>query len=279
MIDPQASPLPAGTDPAVTLGTIGTTVPGVDAADVVAYALRLGDDSLILGQRLSEWCAKSPEMELDIALMNLSLDLFGRARTLLSHAAALENEGRDEDSIAFLRDIGDFRNVLLVEQPNGDFAETIVRQVLFDCFDLPFQEALAASADETLAAVAAKAVKESAYHLRFSANWLIRLGDGTEESHRRAQAALDALAPYAHELFETDALEDRLIKAGVAVDRAALRPRFDERLAAILKEATLTLPGTEWRPTGGRRGEHSEALGFLLAEMQWMQRAYPDSEW
>lgn len=266
-------------DPAVALGTIGSTVPGIDAADVAAYALRLGDDSLILGQRLSEWCARSPEMELDVALMNLSLDLFGRARTLLSHAAALEGAGRDEDSLAFLRDIGEFRNVLLVEQPNGDFAETIVRQVLFDCFDLPFQEALAASADKTLAAVAAKAVKESAYHLRFSANWLVRLGDGTDESHRRAQAALDALAPYAHELFETDALEDRLIAAGVAVDRAALRPRFDERITAIIKDATLVWPDSTWRPGGGRRGDHSEALGYLLAEMQWMQRAYPGCQW
>lgn len=280
MTDLHATPPgPAGTDPAVSLGTIGTTVPGVDSTDLAAYALRLGDDSLILGQRLSEWCAKSPEMELDIALMNLSLDLFGRARTLLSHAAALEGAGRDEDSLAFLRDVGDYRNVLLVEQENGDFAHTIVRQVLFDCFDLPFQQALAASSDPTLAAVAAKAAKETAYHLRFSANWLIRLGDGTDESHRRAQDTLDALAPYAHELFEMDAMEHRLIAAGVAVDRATLRPAFEDRLSATLRDATLTLPDDTWRPGGGRRGAHSDALGYLLAEMQWMQRAYPDSRW
>lgn len=256
-----------------------TAVSTVSSADVAAYALRLGDDSLILGQRLGEWCARAPEMETDVALMNLSLDLFGRARSLLTHAGALEGAGRDEDALAFLRDVGDFRNVLLVEQPNGDFAETIVRQVLFDAFDAPFQEALATSADETLAAVAAKAAKESAYHLRFSANWLARLGDGTAESHRRAQAALDALWPYVHELFETDPLEERLIAAGIAVDRAALRPAFEARMDEILREATLTQPETSWRPGGGRRGEHSEALGFLLAEMQWMQRAYPDSQW
>lgn len=249
------------------------------SADLFEYALRLGDDSLVLGQRLSEWCAKSPEMELDVALMNVSLDLFGRARGFLTLAAEAEDQGRDEDTLAFLRDVGDFRNVLLVEQPNGDFAETIARQLLFDAFDLPFMEALTRSTNETLAAIAAKAVKESAYHLRFSAEWAIRLGDGTDESHRRMQAALDEMWPYVHELFEMDDLETRLVAAGIAVDREALRPAFEQRIDAVLAEATLRKPETSWRPTGARRGEHSEHLGFLLTEMQWMQRAYPNMEW
>jgi len=248
-------------------------------SDLFEYALRLGDDSLILGQRLSEWCAKSPEMELDVALMNHSLDLFGRARGFLTYAGEVEGQGRDEDKLAFLRDVKDFRNVQLVEQPNGDFAETIARQFLFDAFDLPFMEALAASKDETLAAIAAKAAKESAYHLRFSADWLIRLGDGTEESHRRMQAGLEQMWPYVHELFEVDEVEERLIAAGVAVDRAALRPAFEARVDAALTEATLAKPETSWRPGGGKRGIHTEHLGFILAEMQWMQRAYPNCQW
>lgn len=256
-----------------------TTTTTISKDDLFTYALRLGDDSLILGQRLGDWCAKAPEMELDMALMNTSLDLFGRARGFLTYAGAVEGEGRDEDAIAFLRDIDAFTNVLLVEQPNGSFADTIARQFLFDAFDLPFMEALAASKDETLSAVAAKAVKETAYHLRFSREWVIRLGDGTDESHRRMQAALDDMWPYVHELFEMDEIEDRLCAAGVAVDRAALRPRFEETVKATLAEATLTQPESAWRPAGGRQGRHSEPLGHLLSEMQWMQRAYPGCKW
>lgn len=247
--------------------------------DLFAYALRLGDDSLILGQRLGEWCAKSPEMELDIALMNTALDVLGRARGFLTYAGQVEGKGRDEDALAFLRDVEAFGNVLLVEQPNGSFADTIARQFLFDAFDLPFMEALAASADETLSAIAAKAVKETAYHLRFSREWTIRLGDGTEESHRRMQAAVTDMWPYVHELFEMDAVEERLCAAGVAVDRAALRDRFEQTVTETLAEATLTRPETSWRPVGGRRGRHTEVFGHLLAEMQWMQRAYPGCKW
>lgn len=247
--------------------------------DLSTYALRLGDDSLILGQRLGEWCARSPEMELDIALMNHALDLFGRARGFLTYAGEMEGTGRDEDALAFLRDIEAFTNVLLVEQPNGDFGATIARQFLFDAFDLPFMEALATSADATLSGIAAKAVKETAYHLRFSREWVIRLGDGTAESHERMQRALDETWPYAHELFEMDAVEERLCAAGIAVDRAALRPRFEQTVTATLAEATLALPQTSWRPAGGRHGSHSEPLGLLLAEMQWMQRAYPGCHW
>lgn len=251
----------------------------VETEDLFRYALRLGDDSLILGQRLGEWCARSPEMELDIALMNTSLDLFGRARTFLTYAAEVEGQGRDEDALAFLRDVGGFSNALLVEQPNGDYACTIARQFLFDAFDLAFMTALCQSTDATLAAVAAKAVKESAYHLRFSRDWLVRLGDGTDESHRRMQAGLEEMWPFLHELFEMDAAEQRLVEAGVAVDRAALKDAVMGSIDAALDEATLRRPETGWQPVGGRRGDHTEHLGFLLAEMQWMQRAYPGSQW
>lgn len=247
--------------------------------DLFRYALRLGDDSLILGQRLGEWCARSPEMELDIALMNTSLDLFGRARTFLTYAGEVEGKGRDEDALAFLRDVGGFSNALLVEQPNGDYACTIARQFLFDAFDVSFMTALTQSADATLAAVAAKAVKESTYHLRFSRDWLVRLGDGTDESYDRMQAGLEEMWPFLHELFEMDAAEQRLVDAGIAVDRQALRADVMARIEDALTEATLSRPADGWQPVGGRRGDHSEHLGFLLAEMQWMQRAYPGSQW
>lgn len=251
----------------------------VQTEDLFHYALRLGDDSLILGQRLGEWCARSPEMELDIALMNTSLDLFGRARTFLTYAGEVEGKGRDEDALAFLRDVGGFSNALLVEQPNGDYACTIARQFLFDAFDVSFMAALTRSADATLAAVAAKAVKESTYHLRFSRDWLVRLGDGTVESHSRMQTGLEEVWPFLHELFEMDAAERRLAEAGIAVDREALRTEVMARIDTALTEATLTRPVDGWQPVGGRRGDHSEHLGFLLAEMQWMQRAYPGCQW
>lgn len=256
----------------------------IDRNDLFDYCLRLGDNSLILGQRLSEWCAKSPEMELDVALMNTSLDLLGRARGFLTYAGEVEGRDRDEDALAFLRDQDAYRNVLLVEQPNGHFGTTMARQFLFDAFDVAFMEGLAASADETLAAIAAKAVKESRYHLRFSRDWLVRLGDGTEESHARMVEALETVWPFHHELFEMDDLERRLVAAGVAVDREALKDRWDATVDAALAEATLARPDDGWAPGtgrwgGGKAGNHTEHLGFLLAEMQWMQRAYPGQTW
>ena len=243
------------------------------------YALRLADDQLILGHRLSEWCGHAPLLEEDIALANIGLDLIGQARTLYAYAGAVEGNGRDEDALAYLRDAPHYRNLLLVEQPNGDFAVTIARQFFYSAFMEPFWRALTASRDETLAAVAAKAVKEVAYHVRHSAEWLIRLGDGTEESHARAQDAVDDLWMYTGEMFEADAPTRDLIARGVAVDPAPIRPEWDRVVDAVLAEATLTRPAQTWMQTGGRAGRHSEHLGYLLAEMQFLQRAYPGAAW
>lgn len=244
-----------------------------------AYTLRLADNALILGHRLSEWVGHAPVVEEDLALGNMGLDLIGQARALYTYAGAIEGNGRDEDALAYLRDAGEFRNVLLVEQPNGDFAVTLLRQLIYAAFAHPFFDALARSRDATLAAIAAKAVKEMAYHLRHSAEWAIRLGDGTEESHARAQAALDDLWTYSGELFEVDQVERALIDAGVAPDPARLKPIFDRTIDQILAEATLTRPATAFMQAGGRSGRHSEHLGFILADMQFLQRAYPGATW
>jgi ring-1,2-phenylacetyl-CoA epoxidase subunit PaaC len=244
-----------------------------------AYVLRLADNALVLGHRLSEWCGHAPVLEEDLALGNMGLDLIGQARSLYTYAAEIEGRGRDEDALAYLRDARDFRNVLLVEQPNGDFAVTMVRQLIYAAVAHPYCAALARSRDETLAAIAAKSVKELAYHLRHCAEWTIRLGDGTAESHRRAQAAVDELMPYAGEMFEVDEVEASLIAAGIAVDPAPLKAEFDRTLARVLAEATLQRPALPWMQTGGRSGRHSEHLGHILAELQFMQRAYPGLKW
>jgi ring-1,2-phenylacetyl-CoA epoxidase subunit PaaC len=243
------------------------------------YVLRLADNALVLGHRLSEWCGHAPVLEEDLALGNMGLDLIGQARSLYTYAAEIEGRGRDEDALAYLRDARDFRNVLLVEQPNGDFAVTMVRQLIYAAVAHPYCAALARSRDETLAAIAAKSVKELAYHLRHCAEWTIRLGDGTAESHRRAQAAVDELMPYAGEMFEVDEVEASLIAAGIAVDPAPLKAEFDRTLARVLAEATLQRPALPWMQTGGRSGRHSEHLGHILAELQFMQRAYPGLKW
>ncbi|MDF3063188.1 MAG: paaC [Microvirga sp.] len=255
-----------------------TTIIAADAP-LVQYALRLADNALVLGHRLSEWCGHAPMLEEDIALANIALDLIGQARPLYAYAAELEGEGRNEDKLAYLRDASQYRNVLLVEQPNGDFAVTIVRQFLYAAFMAPFWRLLAGSRDATFAAIAAKAEKEAAYHLRHSAEWLIRLGDGTPESHARAQAALDELWMYTGELFEADAIERGLIERGVALDPQTLRPEWDETVDRVLGEATLKRPPDGWMQTGGRTGRHSEHLGFILADMQFLQRAYPGATW
>jgi ring-1,2-phenylacetyl-CoA epoxidase subunit PaaC len=255
-----------------------TTIIAADAP-LVQYALRLADNALVLGHRLSEWCGHAPMLEEDIALANIALDLIGQARPLYVYAAELEGEGRNEDKLAYLRDASQYRNVLLVEQPNGDFAVTIVRQFLYAAFMAPFWRLLAGSRDATFAAIAAKAEKEAAYHLRHSAEWLIRLGDGTPESHARAQAALDELWMYTGELFEADAIERGLIERGVALDPQTLRPEWDETVDRVLGEATLKRPPDGWMQTGGRTGRHSEHLGFILADMQFLQRAYPGATW
>jgi ring-1,2-phenylacetyl-CoA epoxidase subunit PaaC len=218
-------------------------------------------------------------LEEDIALANIALDLIGQARSLYDYAAQVEGSGLTEDHLAYLRDVGAYRNLLLVEQPNGDFAVTIARQFLYSALIDPYWRALTASADETLAAIAAKAEKESAYHLRHSAEWLIRLGDGTPESHARAQDALDGLWMYTGEMFEVDATERALIEAGVAVDPASLRAVWDETVDAVLAQATLTRPASGWMQTGGRAGRHTEHLGFVLAELQHLQRTHPGATW
>ena len=244
----------------------------------VEYVLRIGDNALILGQRLSEWCGHGPVLEQDIAITNIALDLIGQSRSIFDYAGRLEGKGRSEDDIAFLRDAWDFRNVLLVEQPNRDWAYAIVRQFLFDGFHFLFQQAMTGSQDEQLAAIAEKSLKEITYHLRYSSEWMIRLGDGTEESHRRMQTALDDLWPFSGELFEMNKVDQLVIDAGIGVDLGALRPVYDERLDTILEQATLHKPESDWMQSGGKEGRHTEHLGYILAEMQFLQRTYPNSE-
>jgi ring-1,2-phenylacetyl-CoA epoxidase subunit PaaC len=244
---------------------------------IFEYLLRHGDSCLILGHRVSEWCGHAPELEEDIALANIGLDLTGQAERFLSLAGAREGKGRDADALAYLRDAWDFRNALLCERPNGDFAHTMVRQFLFDAWQVEAYEALASSPERDLAALAAKAGKEAAYHLRHSGEWVVRLGDGTEESHTRTQAALDALWEYTGEFFETDAVTAAL--AGIVPDPVSLKPAWDKAVGAVLAEATLRKPKDGWTQTGGHSGRHSEALGHLLATMQFLPRAYPGAVW
>ena len=243
------------------------------------YILRIGDDSLILGQRLSEWCGHGPILEEDIALTNISLDLIGQATNLLKYASEIENNNRDADQLAFLRIDKDYKNSLLVEQPNGDFGFTIVRQFLFDSFRKPFFEALCKSKDETLAAIAEKSLKETKYHLKHSSEWVIRLGDGTDLSHQKVQKSLDSLWRYHSDLFYQDSIDESLTNAQIAPSLAAIKTQYTDYVHMVLKEAKLKLPENKWEFNGGRKGMHSEHLGHLLSEMQYMQRAYPDMEW
>ncbi len=243
------------------------------------YLLRLGDNALILGQRLSEWCGHAPVLEQDIAITNLALDQIGQARNWLTLAGEVEGKGRDEDQLAYLRDAWDFRNLLLVEQPNEDWAHTIVRQFLFDQFNYLLHNELQHSKDERIAAIAAKSLKEIKYHLKYSSEWMVRLGDGTEESHRRMQNALDALWRYSGEAFMTDEVDDLMAEAGIGPDLRQLKPLYDEYVAHVLDQATLDAPENTWMQRGGKQGTHTEFLGYILAEMQWMQRAYPNMTW
>jgi ring-1,2-phenylacetyl-CoA epoxidase subunit PaaC len=243
------------------------------------YTLRLADNALVLGHRLSDWIGHAPTVEEELALGNVALDLIGEARALYSYAGEIEGKGRTEDAFAYLRDGWEFRNILLVEQPNGDFAATIARQLLYSAFAQPFWRALAGSKTATLAAIAAKAEKEAAYHLRHSAEWLIRLGDGTAESHARAQAALEQLWPYTGELFETDSVERTLIAEGIAIDPEGVRAAWNRTVSDVVAQATLDRPAASWMQSGGRHGRHSEHLGHLLATMQFLQRAYPGATW
>ena len=251
----------------------------VTETPLVLYALRRADDALILGHRLSEWCGHAPAMEEDMALANMGLDLLGQARELYSYASDVEGKGNDEDKFAYLRDVRQYRNLLLLEQPNGDFARTMVRQFFYAAFADLYWRAMMKSSDATLAAIAAKSEKESAYHLRHSAEWMVRLGDGTEESHRRAQDAVDDLWAYTGEMFAVDESERALIERGVAVDPATLHPQWLTTVSDVVGEATLVLPKSGWMQQGGRSGKHSEHLGHLLSELQSMQRTFPGATW
>lgn len=244
-----------------------------------AYTLRLSDNALVLGHRLSEWVGHAPVLEEDLAFGNMGLDLIGQARSLYTYAAAIEGRGRDEDALAYLRDANAYTNILLVEQPNGDFAATMLRQFFYAAYAHPYMRALTRSKDATLAAIAAKAEKELAYHVRHASEWTIRLGDGTDESRTRAQAAVDDLWPFTGEMFEVDPVERALIEAGVAVDPAAVRASWDRTVDEVFAEATLTRPADGWMQSGGRSGRHTEHLGYLLAELQFLQRTYPGATW
>lgn len=243
------------------------------------YLLYLADDRLVLGHRLSEWCGHGPILEEDIALANISLDCIGQASNFLKLAGQLEGKGRTEDDLAYFRDAIDYKNLLLVELPRGDFAFTITRQFLFSAYShLLFQE-LAKSEYKDLAALAAKCSKEVRYHLRHSSEWMLRLGDGTEESHQRSQNALDDLWMYSGEMFETNEMENQLTAEGLIVESASLQPRWREIVEKVVKEATMQLPEDGYMQSGGRRGFHTEHLGHLLAEMQILPRSYPDAKW
>ena len=243
------------------------------------YLLRLGDTSLVLGHRLSEWCGHGPALEEDLALANVALDLIGHARMLLQYAGSAEGKGRSEDDLAYLRDGRDYRNLLLVEQPNGHYGDTITRQFLYDAWAVELYDDLTRSRDAQVAAIAAKAVKEHQYHWRHSSGWMIRLGDGTDESRAKVQASLERLWVYTGELFAADAVDDAMRDAGIGPDLAAIEPRWSARIEPVLAEATLARPADRWMQRGGKSGRHSEHLGHLLAVMQSVHRAHPGALW
>ena len=244
------------------------------------YLLRLGDNTLVLGHRVSEWCGHAPVLEEDIALANTALDLIGQTQMWLGLAAEVEGKGRDADKLAFLRDVWDYHNLLLVEMPNGDFGQTLMRQFLFDAGHSILLGRLMTSSDERVAAIAAKASKEVSYQLERSADTVVGLGDGTEESHSRMQAALDYLWPYIGEMFRSDAVDAEMVAAGIAPDPASLRDEYDALVSRVLTKATLQIPESRFAHKGGKDGSfHTEHLGHLLTTMQWLQRAYPGCEW
>jgi ring-1,2-phenylacetyl-CoA epoxidase subunit PaaC len=243
------------------------------------YIVRLGDDSLILGHRLSEWCGHGPILEEDIAMTNIALDLVGQATNLLNYAGEVEGKGRNGDGLAFLRFDREYKNVLLVEQPNGDFAMTMMRQFLFDTYRKMLFERLQQATDETLAAIAEKSLKETKYHLKHSSEWIIRMGDGTDESHTRVQNALNTLWRYSSELFYSDETDRLLLEQGVLPDMSSIQLDWNKYVNQVFEEAGITIPSNNWKHEGGRIGMHSEHLGYILAELQFMQRAYPNMEW
>jgi len=246
---------------------------------VKEYVVRLGDDALILGHRLSEWCRNAPFLEEDLALSNVALDFIGRARMFYTYAAELSGEEVTEDTFAYQRDCRDFKNHLIHELPRGDFAFTMVRQYFVDVYSLAFMTSLLESSDSRLAAIAGKAIKESEYHLRRSEEWMMRLGESTQESHRRLQSAVDELWRFTGELFDQDSPERELVANGVAVDTRALEADWNQTITATMSKISIEIPKDELQVTGGREGKHTEFLGFLLSELQFLQRAYPGLEW
>ncbi len=244
-----------------------------------AYATRLGDNALVLGQRMIELVAASPELEEELANANFSLDYIGQARMFYTYAGECEGAGRTEDDFAFLRPENEYRNLLLVEQPNGHFGDSTVRAVLFESWYVLLLDALTRCADEGIAAIAERAIKEVRYHVRHSGQWLVRLGDGTEESHARVQASLDNFWRFTGEMFVPDELDEQMRESLNGPDLTAIEPQWRKNVAAIVAEATLELPGDQWMASGGKQGKHTEHFGFLLAEMQHLQRAYPGAEW
>ncbi|APH72824.1 1,2-phenylacetyl-CoA epoxidase subunit PaaC [Aquibium oceanicum] len=251
----------------------------LDREMLVTFVLRLADDHLVLGHRLSEWCGHAPMLEEDLAMPNMALDLIGQARALYAYAAEIEGRGRTEDDFAYLRREREYLNCLMVERPNGDFAHTMLRQLYFAAFMEPFWKAAATSSDETLAGIAAKAVKEVAYHIRHAGEWVVRLGDGTEESRRRMEAAIESLAPFVDEMFDDDTVTVLAAEAGITPQPSSLRPAFDRIIGPIFAEAGLSFITPPYAQRGGRKGMHGEAMGFLLADLQYMQRTFPGATW
>lgn len=247
-------------------------------SNLFTYTLRIADSSLILGQRMSEWCSKGPTLEEDIALSNISLDMFGQANGFYEYAAQLDGT-KSADDLAFKRNEREFFNHQMVEIENGHFGNTMIRNFLHDGFNFLFYKVLANSKDETLAALAAKSLKEVKYHLRHSSNWVIRLGDGTELSNKKVQDSLNEIWQFTGELFEMDEIDTELLNCGIAVDNASLKEDWDAIVSKTLSEAKLTRPQDTYMATGGKKGIHTENLGFILAEMQFLQRAYPDAKW
>lgn len=243
------------------------------------YLLRLADSPLILAQRLSEWCGHGPVLEEDLALSNMALDLIGQARLLLTHAGRVESRNRDEDQLAFLRVENEYRNLTMVELPNGNFGQTAMRNFLFSAYQMELWKRLQASSDAELAAIAAKSIKESTYHLSHSADWVVRLGDGTEESHQRMQAALDQLWPYTAEMFDSDETDRAAHTDGIGVEPSTLEPGWQNTVSQVIGEATLAQPADTSFVSSGKSGRHSEHMGHLLGELQYLQRTFPGAQW
>ncbi len=243
------------------------------------YCLRLGDSSLVIGHRLSEWCGHGPILEEDIAMTNISLDLIGQARIMLTYAGQVEGKNRSEDDLAYLRDSMDFRNLMITEQPNGDFGKTMMRQFFFSTYCYFLYQQLTKSKDATIAAFAEKSLKEVTYHVRHTSEWIIRLGDGTEESHERVQEAADELWMYTGEMFTADEVDELMLKSGIGADLDKVKQEWANLVNDIFKKATLKVPSGSYMITGSKKGKHTEHLGFLLAEMQFLPRAYPGASW